>query len=317
MSFSFAHTELLLLIAFALVVPYMASRRRKGLRVPTPTHGGLLGSFWAKSPVWLETAALVFIAIAAAGPMTELRTTEKKAEGIDAVIALDASKSMDTKDIAPSRMHAAKAFASDIVRSRPDDRFAFVSFAGEAVTISPLTPDKQFLLDAIESEPTDTAGTGTAIGSALALSVALLDGSEAKSKIAILISDGENNAGTIPPDLATKMAFTAGVRVYTIGVGSAGGAYLQAKDPSGRSTEVFAGFNPKELSEISGATGGKYFFAGSAEAFSAIGTEINKLEKSEIISSISLVRHSYAEWFVWVGLACFAMSVIAEKLFWI
>lgn len=318
LSFGFDHIEFLLLIAVALVVPYVASRRRLGaLRVPTTTHGGPLGSFWGKSPILLQTAALVFVAIAAAGPKSELRSVEKKAEGIDAVIAIDASKSMDTKDVAPTRMHAAKSFAADIVRTRPDDRFAFVSFAGQAVTVSPLTADRQFLLQAIESETTDSAGTGTAIGSALALSVALLDGSESKSKIVLLISDGEDNTGSIPPELATRMAFTAGVRVYTIGVGSEGGAYLQAVDPAARQAKVFAGFNPKELSEISAATGGKYFFAGSAEAFSAIGAEINKLEKSEVLSSISLVRRTYAEWFVWAGLIFFAGSVITEKLFWI
>lgn len=319
MSFGFDHIELLLLLVIALVVPYVASRRRLGaLRVPTAAYGGVpLGSIWGKSPILLQTAALVFVVIAAAGPKSELRSVEKKAEGIDAVIAIDASKSMDTKDVAPSRMHAAKSFAADIVRARPDDRFAFVSFAGQAVTVSPLTADRQFLLQAIESETTDSAGTGTAIGSALALSVALLDGSESKSKIVILISDGEDNTGSIPPELATRMAFTAAVRVYTIGVGSEGGAYLQAVDPAGRQAKVFAGFNPKELSEISAATGGKYFFAGSAEAFSAIGSEINKLEKSEVLSSISLVRRTYAEWFVWAGLICFACSVITEKLFWI
>lgn len=258
--------------------------------------------------------SLVFVAIAVAGPKSESRLVEKKTEGIDAVIAIDASKSMDTKDVPPSRMHAAKAFARDLVRSRPTDRFAFVSFAGEATAVSPLTTDVQFLVQAIESEPTDSIGSGTAIGSALALSVALLDVSEAKSRIIILISDGENNAGAIPLDLATRMALTGRIRVYTIGVGSEGGAYLSALAPDGSSAKVFAGFNPKELSRISTATGGKYFFAGSGQAFSEIATEINKLEKSEILSSISLIQHSWAEWFVWAGLLCFAFSIILEKL---
>ncbi|MBN1986944.1 MAG: VWA domain-containing protein, partial [Prolixibacteraceae bacterium] len=204
-------------------------------------------------------------------------------EGIDIVIALDISSSMLARDFTPDRLEAAKNVAMEFISGREYDRMGLVVFAGEAFTQCPLTTDRAVLLNLFKDIQSGMIKDGTAIGNGLATSVARLKDSEAISRVVILLTDGENNAGEIAPVTAAEIAKTFGIRVYTVGVGSIGTAPYPVQTPYGiqlRDMEVK--IDEETLQEISTLTDGKYFRATSNTKLEEIYKEIDALEKSKI-----------------------------------
>ncbi|CAN5744707.1 VWA domain-containing protein [soil metagenome] len=240
-------------------------------------------------PFLCRLLCLSFIIVALAKPQTKNDEQHAEGEGVDIVLCIDVSGSMTAQDFTPNRLEAAKAVAIDFVNKRLTDRIGIVIFSGESFTQCPLTTDHNVLVAAIQNIRNGLLEDGTAIGAGLGTSVDRLRTSKSKTKIVVLLTDGENNGGLIDPKTAKEIAKTFGVRVYTIGVGSEGYAPQPVNTPMGvvvQSEKV--SIDEKLLREIATETGGQYFRARDNESLKSIYRNIDGLEKSkvELINSI-------------------------------
>ncbi|MBI3510096.1 MAG: VWA domain-containing protein [Bacteroidetes bacterium] len=233
----------------------------------------------------LRLGAIVLLIMAFARPQSKSEFKRSHGEGIDIMLAIDVSPSMNAIDISPTRMIAAKTQAERFIDARPDDRIGVVIFSAETFTLCPLTSDHEALKTMIETMDPATLEMGTAIGMGLAKCVERLKDSKAKSKVIILLTDGENNAGIIAPLDAGKLAKTYNIRVYTIGLGANSGKVLApvTQNPDGTFVQQYQDVDIDEatLMNIAKNTGGKYFRAGDSGKLEEIYNEINRMEKSE------------------------------------
>lgn len=233
----------------------------------------------------LRMAALALLICAFARPQSKLAWRKNHGNGIDIMLCMDVSTSMNAVDFLPSRMEAAKTQAAKFVSVRPDDRIGMVVFSGEPYTLCPLTTDHEALSNLILQTGPGFLDDGTAIGMGLAKAVERLELSEAKSRIVVLMTDGENNAGVISPEDAARLAKTYNIKVYIIGLGATEGDVLQPtmQNPDGSYVSTYTPVNidEKQLMEMAGTTGGKYFRASDDIQLEQIYTEINTMEKTE------------------------------------
>ncbi len=274
-----------------LILIYYIFRNKKQfsyLKVPTAEPFAKakpsLRQVMRHSTIVLRLLVLSLIIIVLARPQTSTTTKNVKTEGIDIVLALDMSGSMEAVDFKPNRLEAAKKTALEFISKRKTDRIGLVLFSGESFTMCPLTIDHKVLDGMFKKIKSDMTGvTGTAIGDGLSVADARLKESKAKSKVIILLTDGMNNTGKIDPLTAAEIAKTYGIRVYTIGVGSRGYAPYPVKTPYGTVYQnIKVDLDEDLLTKIAGMTGGKYFRATKNTELSKIYDEIDKMEKSEI-----------------------------------
>jgi Ca-activated chloride channel family protein len=285
----------LLLLAFlplALLALSQELRRAPRLRHPraaalAAAGRGLVARLWWL-PQGLLLAALALVVLALARPVAHEREREKQAvEGIDIVIALDLSTSMRAADFKPvDRITVAKAVLKDFIGRRTSDRIGLVVFAGDAYTQAPLTLDYQILRTLVDQLKIGVIEDGTAIGNALATAVNRLRESDAKSKVIILITDGDSNAGQISPREAAAIAKTLGIRVFPILVGKGGVVpYPVGVDLFGQTVYQPMPFatNPALLQEIADITGGASATAGDkAELEQGLQAVLDRMEKTRI-----------------------------------
>lgn len=259
-------------------------------------------------PPATKIAALLLMVVALARPQDVSEGQEVNTEGIDIVLAVDISASMLARDFSPDRVGAAKLVASDFISARPDDRIAIVLFAKQAFTQCPLTIDHHILLELLDGVEVGLANPdNTAIGQALAAALNRLKASASKSKVVILLTDGENNWG-LPPTTAAEAAEALGIRIYTIGVGRRGSAPYPARDMFGRTVlrDVPVSIDEGLLKEIAASTDGKYFRATNNEKLEKIFAEIDRMEKTKI--EVRAFRR-YAELFYPWALAALVLLV--------
>ena len=235
----------------------------------------------------LRLLALTALITAMARPRTvDVSTRTKSTRGIDIVIAIDVSASMLAKDLRPNRLEALKKVAADFIKGRPNDRIGLVEYAGESYTKTPITSDKTIVLSSLNSiKYNNIIEGGTAIGMGLSTSVNRLKDSKAQSKVVILMTDGENNAGFIDPKIASELALEFGIKTYTIGVGTNGMALSPVAVNANGSfvyDNVKVTIDEELLKEIAQVTGGKYFRATNNKKLKEIYDEIDKLEKTEV-----------------------------------
>nr|WP_184171786.1 VWA domain-containing protein [Rhabdobacter roseus] len=220
--------------------------------------------------------ALCLILVALARPQVITERTDRYSEGIDIMLLLDISDSMLEKDLQPNRLVAARQVAKDFIQGRIQDRIGLIIFAGEAFSLCPLTTDYRLLdgfLDDLRPEMIRTAGT--AIGSALAVTINRMRDSPSDSKVAILISDGDNTSGNLDPITAARLAKAFGVKIYTIAVGNA----LRRPSTTDSLNVSRALVDESELQAIANVGEGKYFLATDNNALSSVFEQINQLEK--------------------------------------
>jgi Ca-activated chloride channel homolog len=279
----------LLLLLLGLAVWWW--RRRRG-EVPAARYSDVsipaavsARRWWVALPPLLRALSLAALVLAAAGPRIGGDTIEVKQEGIAIVITIDISSSMLAEDFAPSnRLAVAQRQAVAFIRGRSADRIGLVAFAGEALTQVPVTLDYPVLEQAVMDLKIGSLEDGTAIGSGLATAVNRLRRAPDRSKVVLLLTDGENNKGIIDPRTAAATAAAYGIKVYTIGVGTIG----EAPIPTGRGLGGFryellpVRIDEPLLREIAAKTGGRYFRARDSEALSRIFRQIDELEKTPI-----------------------------------
>lgn len=318
MFFDYPHLLWLLVIPALLIVHYIYLElcgRRPHLRVSDIRYwkagGKSVLSYLRHAPILLRTVALSMIIIAIARPRSSSKMDKIDTEGIDIVLAMDVSTSMLARDFTPDRISAAKDIAIEFISQRPSDRIGIVVFAGESYTQCPLTTDRATLINLMKEIQTGLIEDGTAIGNGLATAVARMQGSDAKSRVVILLTDGVNNRGEITPQTAADIAKTYGIRVYTIGVGANGTAPYPVITPWGvQMQDVEVEIDEDLLKGIAETTGGRYFRATDNTKLSEIYSEINKMEKARTtIDSFPVYKELFMD-FALVALICLLLEVV-------
>lgn len=257
---------------------------------------------------------LCCLIIALARPQTRNDEQLVNGEGIDVVLCLDISGSMLAQDFTPNRMEAAKNVAAEFIDNRPTDRIGLVIFSGESFTMCPLTTDRNVLKTQLSNVQSGLLEDGTAIGSGLATGVDRLRNSPSKSKVIILLTDGENNGGLIDPNTAKEIAKSVGVRVYTVGMGTEGFAPVPVQTATGIVMQrEKVNIDEKLLTQIATETGGHYYRAKDNESLKNIYAEIDHLEKSKI--EVSTIRR-YSEQFFPFALAAAIFLLLELLLKW-
>ncbi len=290
------------LLGLALIpimgVWYFTQREKRYANLNLPSleafgKSSLRGQLRIMLPI-LRTLTVATLFIAMARPQLTLKEEEITADGVDIMMVMDLSSSMLAQDFTPDRLEVSKAVAADFIDKRKYDRIGLAVFSGEAFTQCPLTTDHRVLKEFLGGLQCGILEDGTAIGMGLSTAVNRLKDSEAKSKIVILLTDGDNNAGYIKPMTAGEIARELDVKVYTIGIGSKGAAKTPVRRRSnGEYVYQMAQVNFDEnlLRELSKMTGGQYFRAVSKEGLEEIYQIIDQLEKTKI-EVTSIKRYS-------------------------
>ena len=239
-------------------------------------------------PMLLRCVAFVLLVCIMARPQTHNSWDNKQVEGIDIMLVMDVSTSMLAEDLKPNRMGAAKSVAAEFISDRPNDNIGLTIFAGEAFTQCPMTTDHASLLNLLHTVRTDIAARGiisdgTAIGMGIANAVSRLKDSKAKSKVAILLTDGSNNMGDISPLTSAQIAKSFGIRVYTIGVGTNKVAPYPMPVAGGTQyVSIPVEIDTKTLDNIARTTDGSFYRATNNRELSRIYKDIDKLEKTKM-----------------------------------
>lgn len=263
-------------------------------------------------PEFLMMIAMMLIVTALARPQKTNEKVEQWTEGIDIMIALDISQSMQIEDFSPNRLQAAKRVALDFIQGRVQDRIGIVVFSGDAFSLAPLTTDYDLLrsyINEINFEMIENRGT--AIGSAMAVVTNRMRESESKSKVCILLSDGDNTAGNIDPITAVELASAYNIKVYTIVVGKEG-LVPYGKDFFGRPNMIENTVDETTLRKMADIGGGQFFRATDNQALVQVFEKINQYEKAEIketrFKDTSDYYFIYLQWAI-----CFFLLWLALK----
>ncbi len=268
--------------------------------------------------IWLLpiiAAALMILGLAR--PQRTQSRTEVTANGIDIVLALDISGSMQALDfkvdnVRVNRIAVVKSVVSKFIDERPNDRIGLIAFAAAPYIVSPLTLDHDWLQQNLERVNSGIGDDGTAIGSAIAAAVNHLRTTATKSKVVVLLTDGVNNTGKIPPLAAAEAARALGVKVYTIGVGVRGKAPIPVRDEAGRTHVIMAFVDVDEatLQAIADETGGRFYRATDTDSLQRIYEQINQYETSaQTVQKFEHVEELY-RWILFPSLALLGAWVL-------
>ena len=306
-------------LLLALYIYRELSGRVPHLRVsnaaPWLSGGPTILSVLRHLPFAFRLAALCLIIVAIARPRSSSQVEKIDTEGIDIVLAMDVSTSMLARDFTPDRISAAKDIAIEFTAQRPSDGMGIVVFAGESYTQCPLTTDRATLINLMKEVQTDLIEDGTAIGNGLATAVARMSGSDAPSRVIILLTDGVNNRGEVAPLTAAQIAKTYGIRVYTIGVGANGMAPYPVVTPWGiEERKIQVEIDEALLKSIAETTGGRYFRATDNTKLQEIYAEINRMEKSKTsIDSFPVYKELFSP-FAIAALLCLLAELLVRIL---
>jgi Ca-activated chloride channel family protein len=315
----------LLWAALWVVVPRWRRRRGRSaaIRFSTLAQAGQVKAPWTLAlrrvvrALRLVTVALLLIAMAR--PQTGRQLTTVSSEGIDIVLVLDTSGSMQALDLDAdrpiqrrrNRLEVVKDVVHEFVEGRPNDMVGLVVFGEEAFTQCPLTLDHPVLIDLLDDIEVGIAGDRTAIGSGLGTAVKRLQQTKAKSKVVVLLTDGRSNAGTLAPATAAELAKSQKVKVYAIGAGTRGRAPFLIDSMFG-SRVVYQDVEIDEhtLRSIAESTGGSYFRAEDREALRHLYSEIDRLERTEITTKSYVEYKDRYPWLLVPALALLALEVV-------
>ncbi len=326
---TFAHPYFLLLLVWVPVLAWLKGKRGQQaaflyssvqlVKGVADLKRSRAGQFLAA----LRWVVLALFIIGMARPQVIESETAIKASGVDIVVALDLSGTMESEDFRlrgrqVNRLDIAKDVLKKFIDRRPSDRIGLVAFASKAYIAAPLTLDHDFLDQNLDRLNLHTIEDGTAIGSALSAAVNRLRDVQSKSKIVILMTDGQNNTGKIPPQTAAEAAQALGVKVYTVGVGTKGTAPMPRMNVFGQKVyvQIPVDIDEETLKSIATKTGGKYYRADSSETLRAIYDEIDKLEKTEVEAKKYVRIDELFPWAVLPGFSLLLLEVILGHTVW-
>ncbi|MBF9220974.1 VWA domain-containing protein [Hymenobacter ruricola] len=259
--------------------------------------------------------ALGFGLVALARPQRTDERVEQSGRGIDIVLAFDVSGSMEIEDLRPNRLAAARRIAADFLKTRVGDRLALVAFAGDAYSLAPLTTDYDLLAEDLAGLKVGMiANDGTAIGTALGVATNRLRESTARSRVCILLSDGESNAGSLDPLLAARLAHAFGIRIYTIGVGK-DGFVPYGQGPDGRPRYVQTRLDETTMRQLAAAADGRFFRATDTAGLREVFNQINRLEKSEIKQLRFRNTRDFYQPYLWLSIALWLVWLLLKGTF--
>jgi len=306
-----------------LILPYLGwdyvrrtQRRAASIRFPSLAVVKRLPKGWAYRArhvlFGLRVVALALLLIAMARPQLGEALEDVSTQGVDIMLVLDVSSSMKTMDFKPkNRLYVAKKVIEDFILGRKHDRVGLVVFSGRSYTQCPLTIDYNVLVQLLRQVEIGRVEDGTAIGTGLLNGTNRLRQSVAKSKVLILLTDGENNAGEVDPVTAAKAAAALGIKIYTIGVGKEGEQPMEVDDPffGKRIVAVPTKIDEPMLKQIAALSGGKYYRAQDSKALNDIYQTIDKLEKTEIKTTSYMRYHE-----IFPPLALLALGLIVIEM---
>ena len=315
--FKFASPYFLLLIP---IIIYLFLRKRSNLGITVP---GIepLRSYKIKSKKYLLgkyliLLSLILMCVALARPQMIYENRVVKKNGIDIAISLDLSQSMLQEDFSPNRLEKAKEVLGEFIDKRGDDRLSLIVFGGDAYTKVPLTFDHNVVKEMVSKLTVDdiTSNNRTAIGMGIGVALNRLKNSEAKSKVIILLTDGENNSGEMSPSAAADIAKELGIKIYTIGIGA---REIQIPTLFGYQTVKNNELDENLLQNIAKTTGGEYFRAGDSKEFKEIFNKIDELEKTKIDGRSFYDKQEMFEEILKISLILLLIGVFFQYLIYI
>jgi len=327
----FAYPWVLSLLLLLPALAFLRGRRGKAPAIEysgLSLFGGLARARKVQAGGWLSALrylALASCIVALARPQEVDSSTQVQESGIDLMLAIDLSPSMEALDYHKdgqdlSRVQVVRETVGNFIQARPNDRIGMVVFSGDAYLMSPLTLDHDWLLQNVARLHTGSwVGDATAIGSALAVSANRLRHQKSKSKIIVLLTDGANNAGKITPLAAAEAAHALGIKIYTIGAGSDDVAKFPVPDPfTGRITytTIPVDIDNEALQKIADIGGGKFYRAADYDTLKRVYGEINALEPTKV--AVKHYQH-VKEYFVWAlypGLLFFGLEIALANTRW-
>ncbi|HUN54806.1 MAG TPA: VWA domain-containing protein [Smithella sp.] len=314
-----------ILLLLALPLAHYFAVAKKPVSLPHPDllgklRGRLPGiKIKTRLPLYLRLTALILLVLALMRPQHGYVADTSNRSGADIMVALDVSSSMNAEDMKPNRITAAKDILAQFIKGRPQDRIGLVIFAGKSYLQCPLTTDHTAVLNYLDQVRIGMIEDSTAIGMGLATCVNRLKDSQAKTKIILLLTDGDNNAGEIDPVTAARMAQALDIKIYAVGIGDPNGAPIKVQDQFGRwdyarypnGALFLTKMNEEGLRQISAVSEGGYFMAGDNQKLKAIFSAIDKMEKTKFEAKDVFIFDEYFAWFVWPAL----MLLILEWLY--
>lgn len=307
----------LILILPVFLITRKLIRKRNSFKVTIPDIDlkSYKYSFLRFLPNILITICTLFLLIALARPQKSNEKIERWSEGIDIMLVIDISESMQIEDFKPNRLESAKDVGKKFINGRFQDRIGLVVFSGESYSRCPLTTDYTLLSKYIDEINFDLISTrGTAIGSALAIATNRMRESISKTKIIILISDGDNTAGNIDPLTASEIAKAYGIKIYSIAIGRNGKVPF-GKDYFGRPRYVENSLDEKNLRDIAKITDGKFYRASNKESLIKIFNEIDTFEKSEIKENRFKNTQDFYQYYLLWGIIFYLIFILLKSTF--
>jgi Ca-activated chloride channel family protein len=267
--------------------------------------------------------ALALLITALARPQLGKTLSHVEASGIDIMIAIDVSGSMLTEDYfiggqRTNRLETIKQVTHNFIEGRPNDRIGILAFGGRPYLVSPLTLDHDWLLQNLERVRVGLVEDSTAIGSAIASSSSRLKSKDSKSRVIILLTDGDNNAGKISPETAAEAAKALGIKLHAIGAGTNGVAPYPMQDPFGRTVyqNIQVQFNEEGLKKVAQIAGGQYYRAADTKSLENIFAQIDKMEKSTVELKQYKQYRDLFPWFMAAGFALLALETVLAQTVW-
>ncbi|HEY9060232.1 MAG TPA: VWA domain-containing protein [Pseudobacteroides sp.] len=311
---------------FLLIVPLIAylllmKRNKSFLKfssIKLLESAGMQKTVKHKIGKYIILAGLTILVIALARPQLPQKDSPVSQKGVDITMALDVSGTMQSVDFEPSRLEVARKTIEDFIKGRNEDRLSLVIFAGAAYTRVPLTLDHNILRESLAGVTSKSVNQdGTAIGMAISVGLNRLKKSDSTSKIMILVTDGDNNAGEIDPNTASDLAKELGVKIYTIGVGTDRTVIPVEYFGETRYQQVEGGLNEELLKNVAQATGGQYYRAKDPQALAQIFSTIDKLEKSKFQQDNFMQYHELAFILIGIGLLLLLVGIFFDKYYFV
>ena len=319
LSFEWANHEIIYMIFLLplayLITKYFNKKITFQVSIPKNQLNSIKYSLVRFIPNLLFTISMILIILSLARPQKSNEKVDRWSEGIDIMLVIDISESMQIEDFSPNRLESAKSVAKNFIDGRFQDRIGLVVFSGESYSRCPLTSDYKLLKKYIDEINFDLISTrGTAIGSAIAIATNRMRESKSKTKILILLSDGDNTAGNIDPKTASGIAKAYGIKIYSIAIGKNGKVPF-GKDYFGRPRYVENSLDEKNLRDIAKITEGKFYRASNNKSLENIFTEIDKFEKSEIKENRYKNTVDYYQYYLLWGIIFILLFIITKSTY--